>query len=138
MLLRYLSSCCLFVALFSVVGCGEGDKFNRQAVSGTISYDGKPLPFGNIEFAPENGQPTNLILEVKAGKFDAKKEFGLAPGKYTIRVQGTETAPLPPKDVPGDVPPPKTLVPDKYNAASKETIEIKVGDANELKIDLKK
>jgi hypothetical protein len=130
----------LLTCTFCLVGCGSGDKFNRQPVSGTISIDGRPIPHGNIEFVPSESQPTTVTLEIKDGKFSVEQKGGLAPGKYIIRVQGMDGPPPPPGDIPGNPtgPMPKSIVPDKYGPQSTETITIKAGDKNELTIALKK
>lgn len=51
-----LTSRCLAVLLgaFAVVaaGCGE-DGVDRQNLSGTVTYQGKPVPMGNIIFEPD-------------------------------------------------------------------------------------
>ena len=127
-------------ALVLVAGCGGGDKFDRQAISGTASMDGRLIPYGNIEFVPADGQPTSVSVEIKDGKFAMDKKGGLAPGKYVVRVQGFDR-PLPPPTGDTEAPLanyPKVIVPEKFNSASKETVEVKVGDKNEFTLALKK
>src|SRR5215203_2181908 len=36
----------------SLGGCGQGDGLDRKEVSGTVTFDGKPLPNGSIQFLP--------------------------------------------------------------------------------------
>ena len=138
--MKALSAVGLVCVLALTSGCGKGDPHNRQPVAGTITIDGKPIPYGNIEFAPADGQPTSITLEIRDGKFAVDAKGGLAPGKYVIRVQGMDGPPPPPPDVPGTPsgPQPKSIVPDKFGARSQETVTIKAGDKNELNIDLKK
>jgi hypothetical protein len=127
-------------AVAVVVGCGKSDPHNRQAVLGTVSIDGKMIPYGNIEFVPAENQPTTVTLEIKDGKFTVDQKGGIAPGKYTVRVQGFDAPPPPPGDAPGVSPTgpmPKTIVPEKFGAMSKEQVTIKAGDKNELTIELK-
>ena len=127
------------LAVTAAVGC-EADKFNRQAVSGTVSMDGKPIPYGNIEFVPAENQPTTVTLEIKDGKFGVVAAGGLAPGKYVVRVQGMDGPPPPPGDVPGVSagPQPKSIVPDKYGAQSTETVGVQAGQKNEFTLALQK
>ncbi len=126
-------------AVVTLAGCGEADPYSRQAVSGTVSYKGKPLPYGQIEFHPTAGQKTPLTLEVKDGKFAADKVRGLSAGAYQVRISGFEgPLPKPSETEAGKLegPMPKAILLDKYNASSKLTAEIKSGDKNELKFDL--
>lgn len=127
------------IALLALVGCDKGDSHNRQAVSGTASIDGKLIPYGNIEFVPADGQPTTVSMEIKDGKFAMDRKGGLAPGKYIIRIQGFDGPPPPPADNTEAplVNQPKVIVPAKFNSASKETAEVKVGDKNEFTFALK-
>jgi hypothetical protein len=122
-----------------VAGCGEGDPFSRQAVSGTVTYKGKPLVYGQIEFYPSDGQKTPLTLEIKDGKFAADKVRGLSAGKYSVRISGFD-GPLPASspDEPGKMmgSMPKAVVPEKYNTKSALTADIKSGDKNELTFTL--
>ena len=122
-----------------LAGCGDGDKHNRQAVSGTASIDGRLIPYGNVEFVPADGQPTSVSMEIKDGKFAMDKKGGLAPGKYIVRIQGYDGPPPPPADN-TEAPlanQPKIIVPPKFNAASKETATVTVGDKNEFTFALK-
>lgn len=125
--------------LVALAGCGPVDPHNRQPVSGTVTIDDRPIPFGNIEFAPAEGQPTALTVEIRDGRFGMDAKGGLAPGKYIVRVQGTDGPPPPPGDIPGTVagPIPKSIVPPKYGALSRETVTIKAGEKNELTLGLK-
>jgi len=138
--MRYLVLFVAIVAGISLTGCGDKDPFNRQAVSGTVTMDGKPIPLGNIEFVPSEKQSTSLTLEIKDGKFAADKKNGLAPGKYVVRIQGFD-GPMPLSgDVPGETkgPLPKSIVPDKYGSRSTETAVIKDGETNEVTFTLVK
>ena len=138
--MRYLVLFVAIVAGISLTGCGDKDPFNRQAVPGTVTMDGKPIPLGNIEFVPTEKQSTPLTLEIKDGKFSTSKKNGLSPGKYIVRIQGFD-GPMPLSgDVPGETkgPLPKSIVPDKYGPRSTETTVIQDGDANELSFVLVK
>ena len=122
-----------------LAGCGDGDKHNRQAVSGTASIDGLLIPYGNVEFVPADGQPTTVSMEIKDGKFAMDRKGGLAPGKYIVRIQGFDGPPPPPADIPGVsvVAQPKMIVPEKFGTSSKESAVVKVDDKNEFTFALK-
>jgi hypothetical protein len=137
-LTRFVCGVAGLTAVIGLAGCGGGDGFARQPVSGTVAYKGKPVVYGKIEFSPAEGQNTPLALEIKDGKFAADKSNGLSAGKYVVRIEGFDAAPPPPADAPGNPtgPQPKMIIPAKYGAQSQETVEIKAGDKNELKYDL--
>jgi hypothetical protein len=73
-----------------VLGCGSSEE-KLEPVSGTVFFDGKPIPKGNIFFDPTaetgGGQGFASILD---GQFNTADPGGLGvrKGKYNIRVQG--------------------------------------------------
>jgi hypothetical protein len=141
-----IASAARFFAVTSLVvaasaGCGPGDPFNRQAVSGNVTFKGQPVKYGRIEFVPADGQKTQLSTEIRDGRFAIEKSKGLSPGGYVWRVYAPDPPPdlnAPPPDVPGDVkgPTPKESIPVKYNDQSKERVEVKAGEKNELAITI--
>lgn len=135
--MRGLCSVVGVLGLVALAGCGGGDGFDRQAVSGTVTYKGKPIVFGSIDFSPQSGQNTPLNLEIKDGKFAAEKSRGLSAGKYLVRIIGYDGPPPPPTDIPGQTSGPlqKVITPEKYGAKSDRTVDIQ-GGKNELKFDL--
>ncbi len=128
----------LIVALLTLSGCG--DPLNRQAVSGTVTFQGKPVVIGSVTFVPipETG-PTTGGAQVKAGKFEVLKAQGLAPGKYNVRFTAFDREVTGPA-IPGTGPtiePPKEILPAKHGSDSKHEVEVKAGDPNvfEFKLD---
>jgi hypothetical protein len=71
-------------------GCGDGERLYR--VSGTITFDGKPIPKGLIFFDPAPGTPgTQGFANIEDGRFDtaaAGKGRGIRSGNYVIRISG--------------------------------------------------
>jgi hypothetical protein len=121
---------CLVLALAALCASGcNNDPRGRQAISGTVNVDGKPLEKGNISFQPTEGQATSGGAMVAGGKFNIPKDSGLVPGKYRVSIN----APVPgtggkadENSLPGDPPaPPKELLPKDWNSDSKQFIEIK-------------
>ncbi len=78
----------LVLALFLVVGCGSDEKLSQ--VSGTVTYDGKPVPAGTIFFDPvAGGAKSQGFATIKNGEFDtAQGGRGLGAGKFQVRVLG--------------------------------------------------
>jgi hypothetical protein len=75
---------CLVVVL---AGCGPSEtRLDAYPVSGTVNYDGAPLPEGRIFFEdPTRG--VNAGMDIKQGAFSGK----VPPGDAKARVVRTET-----------------------------------------------
>ena len=43
-------------AVVLMTGCGEPNPLGRRPIHGQISYQGKPVDYGSIQFAPEDPQ----------------------------------------------------------------------------------
>jgi hypothetical protein len=72
------------VVLF--VGCGDG--VATTAVQGSITFNGKPVTFGVINFKPAQGQP--LGGEIRS---DGTYQFELPPGEYQVRIDSPPKMP---------------------------------------------
>lgn len=59
--------------LIATVGCGVGDQDGRMRLSGSVVYDGQPVPYGDIVFTPDgskgNAGPQGFASIVD-GKYD--------------------------------------------------------------------
>jgi len=75
-----------FVSLLA--GCGSGVDSYRTSVEGTVTYQGKPLESGTIQFIPTKGVTGKPVaLKITAGKYSSSKDKGPAIGlnKVVIR-----------------------------------------------------
>ena len=123
-----------WLVLWLVAGCGGPvDNLPRQAVSGTVTLDGKPLERGTLSFQPESGLPTAAAVPIAGGQYSIPRAEGLVPGSYRVLISSTPqaapTASRPPP--PGQAtPPPKELLPEKYNASTTLSAQVKEGSAN--------
>ncbi len=82
----YLSAALLPLLL---AGCGGGP-VNYQ-VSGTVTYDGKPVPVGEVVFEPDTSKGNNgpgSVADIKDGKYTTTSGKGVVGGAYIIRVTG--------------------------------------------------
>ncbi|HZN34203.1 MAG TPA: hypothetical protein VFB80_10305 [Pirellulaceae bacterium] len=133
-------------------GCGgysQRANIERVApVSGTLTFQGKPLEFHQVMFAPEDGRRPAMGVTDAMGKFTLgtnKPDDGAPPGlnKVTIVWVGP-----PPKNDPGNeviiedvskLPKPKIRIPAKYGnpETSGLTQDVPSGGLSDLKIDLK-
>ena len=97
----------LLVAIVVAVGCDSGP--NANPVSGKITYEGKPVTSGLINFRAEGKRPLGGGIQP-----DGTYQFDLPPGTYKVRID-TPGA-LPPGwkegDPPGQMGP--RQVPEKY------------------------
>lgn len=86
--------CCVgvLVSFCTLVGCSGGNDANLVHVSGTVTFNGKPLPLGMIVFEPDpvkgnRGQQGHA--DIKDGKFDTRQSGkGVAVGAQVVRITG--------------------------------------------------
>jgi hypothetical protein len=130
----------------SIAGCG-GSGGGTAAVSGRVTYKGKPVPNANVSFTPAEGATraatglTDSNGRYTLGTFSASD--GALPGKYRISViaRGPDR---PPKagetgsGMPGEMMPGDPIIPKKYFApdTSGLTQEVKRG-SNRVDLELK-
>lgn len=123
------SSFCICTMLVAfALGCGQkAVDPNRTMVSGTVTYDGKPLPAGNVSFeSSEKGIATSVQIKDGSYSTDRAPVGTVAVGVDTASIQYGNPA----KFVP---------IPAKYadSATSGLSIEIKPGDNPNVNFDLK-
>lgn len=133
-----------FVFPFGCAGSGE-DQLPRQPVWGKVTLDDKPLKRGSITFSPDNPQRADAVSTgamITEGEYTIPKDGGPTPGKYRVAILGDDEEAPPPSDEPPGPRPKrsaakKPLVPDKYNAKTKLTADVKDGESNTIDFDLK-
>ena len=82
----------LTAAVCLLAGCGGGEKLYR--VSGTVTFEGRPIPKGLVFFDPDpsKGTPgTQGFANIEDGRFDTAlpdKGRGIRGGAYLIRING--------------------------------------------------
>jgi len=128
------------IGLVTMNGCGGGDSLPREAVSGSVSVEGKPLAAGLITFLPDSPDvPTQGGAAIIDGKYEIPKAQGLVPGKYKIVISAPEDEEpaVDPNLPPGFPPPPrKEVIPSQYNAKSLLTAEVTAGRQNVFEYNL--
>jgi hypothetical protein len=116
-------ACC--IALVQLAGCGPGGPpaEPREQVSGTVSFDGNPLPFGNIEFRNESTKVFSSSLPIKNGVYNSSSGEGPAAGMNVVYISGSQEE--------GGMP--------MWTGLYKTNIEIKKGknDGTDISIDKK-
>ncbi|MHC2066797.1 hypothetical protein ACYFX5_04955 [Bremerella sp. T1] len=86
-----------FAVLVLLSGCTSQKASDIYSISGTISYDGKPLPKGNISFAPDaskNNQGPGVTAEITDGKYETPDGKGISGGPYVLTINGYDGVPI--------------------------------------------
>lgn len=77
-----LLGCALGAALVALVGCGESGS-TKSRVSGTITYEGKPVEKGIVQFEPQSNKGTPASGAITNGNYSV---VGVEIGKYKVTV----------------------------------------------------
>jgi len=81
-----------FVLLFLLfipvlIGCGPKNIGNQ--VAGDVTYDGRPVPKGEVVFTPDDSKGTTgpaLVLSIEDGKFSSTPPKGAVTGWHTVSI----------------------------------------------------
>jgi len=92
---RFYVKACLS-ALVVLAGCGGRGDVPRFDLSGTVTYDGKPVPAGFIVFEPEtaagNSGPASQA-DIRDGKYRTLPGRGTIGGPHVVRIFGFDGQP---------------------------------------------
>jgi len=135
------------VASLVLPGCGGAeDNLPREPISGTVTYDGKPLKVGTIQFFPasqKEGIASGGI--VTDGTFHVAKNDGPVPGKYSVMIFARDENPEPVTsegEMPGEVRGKRSktsgLIPLRYNLQTELSAEVKPDGPNTYAFALEK
>lgn len=133
--------------LLGLAGCGEqpaADGRTLEALSGTVSLDGAPLPDGMIQWIPTSPRAGTFVgAAIKDGKFSIDRREGLAPGNYRVEINrsvgGADASKLA-AEPPGLIETadaPRNLIPARYNTDSTLKAEVKAGTPNTFEFALR-
>jgi hypothetical protein len=137
----------LIVLLVTALTTGCGGASKTSAVSGRVTYKGKPVPNANVSFTPVEGDTRAAEgLTDSDGRFTLRTfetNDGALPGKYRISViaRGPNRPPKPGETgsgMPGEMMPGDPTIPLKYFApdTSGLTREVTRG-SNRVDLELK-
>lgn len=120
----------LFALLLLLAGCGGDSGPKRHKVSGTASFDGQPIPEGDIQFLAADGKGP-----VDGGRIvDGKFSLEVTAGKQRVEIRATRTNPkeLVPSGIePGKMEPKREdYIPARYNTDSTLTAEVTASGLN--------
>jgi hypothetical protein len=116
------------------VGCGRPDPRSRAfEVSGTVTFDGEPVPDGAITLFPDD--PT---LPADAGTItDGRYKFLASAGKKRVQIRASREVPQAvPANVPRD-PRFEEYIPAQFNDRSDLSIEVVPDGTNTFDFTLK-
>jgi hypothetical protein len=74
-----------------IAGCGGNDGPPRYQVTGSVTYDGQPVPGGRVLFTPDRGNtgPAS-VAEIVEGKYETRSEKGVIGGPHSVTIYGTD------------------------------------------------
>lgn len=77
------------LGLLGIVACSDDGLDKRYPVSGTVTYNGKPLEKGSINFVPDAPEGRGALGEIKDGSYTLTTQSpgdGAFPGKYSVTI----------------------------------------------------
>lgn len=124
----------LAVPLLFVMGCGgRSSDIEKVAISGTVTFDGEPVPNGEVRFYPINGTKGPVSGgPIRDGKYKAQAGGGVPVGEHLVDIRGFRPMSKGPADPEGGAV--EQYLPTRYNSDSTLTVTItsdaKVQDFN--------
>jgi hypothetical protein len=128
---------CGWALLCMNTGCGERPP-ERAVVSGSVTFQGKPVEYGDIVFQPLAEGAGKWFAQGKIinGKYSLDAVRGPLAGKNLVQIRGYRMTGRKRLDIAGKSlsEAPKMIdelvpyIPEKFNEASELTVEIKLGD----------
>src|SRR5262245_15090497 len=86
-----------FVAIFPAIGCGRpAGSQSLYAVSGNVTFGGKPVPAGFVSFEPNASQGNTgpgCGASIIDGYYKSENNKGITGGPYLITVSGSDGVP---------------------------------------------
>ena len=76
-----------------VLGCSGSSGPPRYPVEGSVTYDGKPVPAGQIVFEPDStagNQGPASYATIDHGRFATPRGKGTVGGPHRVRITGTD------------------------------------------------
>ena len=110
-------------------GCNKTPA-GKAEVSGTVRWEGQPLPTGGIQFFTSEDELSAGSGQIESGRF----KFFSKPGK--MRVEILASRPNANAGTDERIPPYVQYVPERYNAKSELTAEVKLDGKNHFEFSL--
>ena len=124
-----LKLCVLSLTLAVLHGCGGSDEIEKFQVTGTVTYQGKPIEKGSITFDPADNQGISAMGGIENGQYTAE----VPPGEKIIRISAVRVTDE--KDEYGEAIT-ETYIPAKWNQDSQLKKTVKPGEENKFDLAL--
>jgi hypothetical protein len=123
-----------------LIGCGKSSTVERQEITGTVKFRGRPVDDGYIRFAPLDGQPSGDSAQIVKGKYTIVRAKGMYPGKYRVSIwAGNEMSgagDASPDSPHAGKPQARERIPAKYNNESELVREVTQDGPNEFNFEI--
>lgn len=119
-----LAVCCLTAM---ILGCGSNNRLATAPVSGTVTLDGKPLPYGQVVFQPLNGRIAKGSIEdgrFTLGTYEAAD--GAVMGRHRVSVSARKKLEGEEPGAPGVPRFGPSLIPERYDDSAASGLEFEV------------
>jgi hypothetical protein len=95
--MRGLSRRLLGGAAVLALAAGCSSEPPMAQISGTVTFNGQPVPAGWISFTPDATKGTVRVCQIKDGVYDSSKEGqpGVFPGKNLVKIAGFDGKKIP-------------------------------------------
>ena len=91
-----------------------------------MTFDGKPLPAGKIQFQPlASGPAVMAVGDIRDGQFAIDRPNGPPPGKYRVMISSRAATTFEENENPGSVRLDPERIPKQYNLQSNLKVEVK-------------
>lgn len=119
----------LLLLLLGAWGC-SGDRFPVLPVSGTVTFNGKPLANATISFEPVAKNDDGVAGEISVGRTDAKGHFtltttggkpGAVIGSHRVRITTARSSSKANSD---EIQISKEVIPPQYNTTTELQFEV--------------
>lgn len=94
---RMVVCCTLTIGMLIGVGCGGPTGPETYPLTGTVNFNGKPVPVGTVTLSPDSSKGNEgpgASAGIKDGAFATEDGRGHVGGAYVIRVTGFDGIPV--------------------------------------------
>ena len=130
---------CAFAATLLSAGCGRNQGPERAVISGTVTFNGQPIPDGTIRFVPDASLslPTTGTV-IKDGKYKAERLGGVPVGTHKVQIEAMRAIRRGPPPKPGESAPLRgggfqKYIPKKYNDNTQLQFTVEPGSGEIIK-----
>lgn len=117
-----------------LAGCSSADEMEKATVSGTVTYNAKPVEKGEIRFVPKAGTEGPLAIgTIDNGAYTVTAAGGVPIGDHKVEILAYVELPKPANAPPISPTAREQYIPEKYNTNSE--LEFTVPSGGEITKD---